>query len=142
MPGRGVQTNSSHGAQHAMIETKLDCPECGAIMMLREVVFDGRKCRFYGCVNWPLCDGSYGAHPDGSPLGIPANAATKTARIRAHDAFDRLWKSGRMTRNQAYVWLRRRMNLTFAEGHIGRFDAEQCERLIVLANTELTKRPS
>lgn len=107
----------------------LTCPEpgCGAAMQLRPSRFG----LFYGCVRFPTCRGTHGAHPDGRPLGVPASTETKQARIRAHEAFDRLWRSGRMDRRSAYHWMQQVMGLTSAEAHIGRFDRDQCEQLIV-----------
>lgn len=32
---------------------------------------------FFGCVGCPRCRATHGAHADGSPLGIPANAETQ-----------------------------------------------------------------
>lgn len=86
---------------------------------------------FYGCTEFPDCTATHGAHKDGTPLGIPANAETKKWRIEAHKAFDKLWKNGGcMSRKQAYRHLRERMNLTAMECHIGRFDISQCKRVI------------
>lgn len=112
-----------------------------------------RPRKFWSCRRWPACEGSHGAHADGEPYGIPGDAATKAARILAHEAFDRLWKdseqpqeSGRltlgqprrspalMTRRDAYRWLQDAMGLEEREAHIGRFTVEQCERLIILAS--------
>jgi hypothetical protein len=71
------------------------CPECGERMVLRA----SRYGLFYGCERFPLCNAAHGAHRDtGKPLGVPADAETKRARIRAHDAFDTLWKTGRTVR--------------------------------------------
>lgn len=64
------------------------CPDCGAMLVLRRGRFD----LFYGCERYPACRGSHGAHPDGRPLGIPADAATRKARNDAHGYFDRLWR--------------------------------------------------
>ena len=89
---------------------------------------------FYGCTGYPTCDATHGAHPDVKPLGIPADKPTKQARIRAHEAFDRLWKRGRRSRSQAYAWLREAMDLTEDEAHIGRFDMAQGEELIAKAS--------
>lgn len=105
---------------------------CGAPMQLRR----SRYGKFYGCTRYPECDGRHGAHPNGSPLGIPADKATREARIRAHEAFDRLWRSGEMRRPDAYRWLREQMGLSRSEGHISRFTAEQCERLVELVTAE------
>lgn len=65
-------------------------------------------------------------------MGIPANRSTKKARMEAHEAFDTLWKTGRMTRPQAYQVMQELMGLTKAEAHIGRFNREQCAKLVSL----------
>lgn len=57
-------------------------------MMLR----NSRYGLFWGCSRFPECRSTHGAHPDGRPLGKPATAEVKQARIAAHAAFDRLWK--------------------------------------------------
>ncbi len=107
-----------------MTEHRLECPECASPMSLRKDQFGIRYlCSAEGC------RGSHGAHPDGSPLGTPAKAVVKRARIEAHDTFDRLWKGGPLTRSQAYSWMERALGLGPGEGHIGRFDSATCRRL-------------
>lgn len=113
----------------------LKCVECGATMILRP---PGRyKSPFYACSAFPVCRGTHGAHPDGRPKGIPGDRATKAARIKAHRAFDRIWGQGRMTRDQAYAWMRRVLHVPVAKGeelHIGHLTVEQCEALIAAVN--------
>lgn len=110
----------------------LKCPECNGDLRLRR----SKHGVFYGCENWTSgCKGSHGAHPDGRPLGSPANAATKKARMQAHRLFDRLWQPygktpAKMSRAQAYTWLCKAMQLSNYEAHIGRFDIAQCQQLI------------
>jgi hypothetical protein len=63
----------------------------------------------------------------------PADAHTRAARIRAHAAFDTLWKPGPerlMGRNRAYRWLQETLGMEAAEAHIGLFSLELCERVI------------
>lgn len=110
--------------------TDLKCGECGSLMVLRK----SRKYSnpFYGCSRFPECKGAHGAHADGRPLGTPADRKTSAARIVAHDVFDRLWKQKRMSRAQAYAWMRQAMGLSEAEAHIGHFTVAQCERLVSL----------
>lgn len=129
-------------AQH-----NLACPECGAPMVLktttRYTYRSGAPRKFYGCSKWPACNATHGAHESGEPLGIPANAETKVARIKAHDAFDLLWKSGAMTRKDAYRLMRELMGMTAEECHIGRFSKDECERLVeALERLKTTPRPA
>lgn len=84
------------------------------------------------------CRGSHGAHLDGTPLGIPADQATKKMRIAAHAVFDKLWFGvhvgiGPMRRSEAYAWMRKVMGMTEKEAHIGNFDIPTCKKLIEAA---------
>jgi len=90
---------------------------------------DLREKRFYIC---KPCDARVGCHPNGDPFGSLANAATRSARSEAHQAFDPLWKSGGMSRSQAYKWLGKAMGLSKRECHIGRFDPGQCQQVVQL----------
>jgi hypothetical protein len=129
------------------VEYDVKCADCGAKMRLRfsskhEKFARNRRGRknkktksaFYGCSAWPECSGTHGAHADGRPLGIPANKETKSARIRAHAAFDHLWKDKDQPffqdRGAAYAWLGETMDLEGEDAHIGRFDTQQCEQLV------------
>jgi len=111
--------------------TTLTCPECGAPVRLRP----SRYGLFYGCTTWPKCNGTHGAHPDGKPLGTPGNRETKDARIRAHAAFDTLWKNGGMKRKEAYRWMQDTLGMSQNEAHIGSFDVATCERLITAVHS-------
>ena len=101
------------------------CAECGADMALR----DSRYGPFWGCVRFPACRGTHGAHPDGRPLGKPATAEVKRLRIAAHESFDATWK-GTRSRTAAYRWLARKMKVHYKECHIGSFDGPQCLKVI------------
>lgn len=103
------------------------CPKCGAHMKLREGLYG----KFFGCQNYPRCRTSHGAHQKtGRPFGTPADDETRAARKRAHQKFDRLWKSGKMKRWEAYKYMAGIMKMTKDEAHIGKFNLEQCESLI------------
>lgn len=54
----------------------------------------------------------------------------RRAQTKAHRVFDSLWKSGAMTRDEAYAWLREVMQTKPGEGHISRLSCEQCRALI------------
>lgn len=91
---------------------------------------NGEYRRFYGCSRWPECNSAHGAHPDGSPMGVPANKETKQARIQAHDAFDGYWRSKGLSRKQAYHLLQDITGLPPKDAHIASFDKEQCECVV------------
>jgi ssDNA-binding Zn-finger/Zn-ribbon topoisomerase 1 len=102
------------------------CGDCGYAMRLCPGK-EGRQ--FWGCVRWPDCSGRVAAHPDGSPMGRPADKATREARKKAHDALDSLWQSGEMTRTEAYVLACKIMNRSRKSMHISLLDKDQCEEL-------------
>lgn len=106
------------------------CFECGSPMVLRmNRKFKGHGL-FYGCQNWPSCKGIHSAHPDGTPMGKPADSRTRKARHEVHLAFDPIWRRRYKTRNGAYALLRRELGLTKDECHIGLFDLAMCERAL------------
>lgn len=107
------------------------CPYCGgdAPPVSSREVYAGRD---FGTIYLCRPCGAYvGSHKGtGEPLGTPANAELRDLRRKAHAALDPLWRSGRMTRTDAYRWLALRMGLTPDACHIGLFGPEQC-RLVV-----------
>ena len=107
----------------------LKCPDCDALLQLRGSKYG----LFYGCATYPQCRGTHGAHPDGRPLGTPANKETRGARKDAHDMFDRLWKGENplMSRSSAYNWLRKGLKVP-ANTHISNLTQVQCQRLVAL----------
>ena len=122
--------------------TTLACPVCGGTLTLKS----SRYGPFYGCSGYPRCDVTVGAHPDGAPLGTPATATMKAARIRAHAAFDQLWKpllgtmSKQRARGRAYRFLQRALDLPEGKCHIGMFDEAMCDRVVEVCRAELSRR--
>jgi hypothetical protein len=80
---------------------------------------------------------SHGAHPDGSPLGIPAKEETKQARIKAHNILEEYRKLTNYSRNRTYRELCRLMGVSRKDGYIGRFSTTDCNRLIDLLCDEM-----
>lgn len=115
------------------------CGECGSAMVLRKSYsFQKQTPYFYGCSNYPNCTGTHTAHPDGSPCGIPANKETRQWRIKAHDAFDSVWKAHslfkplserRKIRNRAYKLLTKQLGES-EPVHIANADIKMCQRII------------
>jgi ssDNA-binding Zn-finger/Zn-ribbon topoisomerase 1 len=126
-----------------MIANDLKCPDCGTVMTYRATSPYGRP--WYACPRYPACNGAHGAHPDGTPLGVPADKTTRAARVRAHEMFDRLWKNAPSNRKKRkrvkwYAMLREHMQLTREQCHIGSMTREQCAIVEAFALTHLNER--
>ena len=106
------------------------CPYCGlrAQYIDSAVIYNGQS---YGMIyNCFPCDAYVGVHKGTDiPLGRLANKELRQWKNTAHAYFDPLWKSGDMTRREAYYWLSEKMNLPKNETHIGMFDVEQCKQV-------------
>ena len=124
----------------------LACPElgCDGLLRLQRSLLYGL---FYGC-EVPTCTGRHSAHQaTGEPMGTPAAKEVRAARIRAHEAFDTLWKKRSpwqtnappMNRTAAYAWMQRALNLSKDAAHIGLFTVDQCEALIVAVKAATQK---
>jgi hypothetical protein len=80
---------------------------------------------FWACLP---CGAWVGCYPGGDkPLGRLANKELRQAKVRAHEAFDPLWRSGELTRTDAYAWLAEQLGLSAVDCHIGMFDLDGCE---------------
>jgi ssDNA-binding Zn-finger/Zn-ribbon topoisomerase 1 len=109
--------------------TILVCPECGAPMILRKTHKfkwrNGQPRLFWGCSRFPECRATHGAHPDGSPLGHPADSETKAMRMATHRAAELAFgrwdtKDGR---DGFYDWLKAHPELKQHVGDSTKLDA-------------------
>ncbi len=110
----------------------VQCPYCGQpANLVDSVTIYGRS---YGMI-WDCrpCDAYVGTHKnskDHAPLGRLADKELREWKKRAHAAFDPIWKSGQMSRPNAYNRLQEIMGLTADDAHIGMFDVAECKKLI------------
>jgi hypothetical protein len=110
------------------------CPYCGNRSMAATGVevyphrHDLAKKKFYQC---KPCNAYVGCHENsGKPFGALADGATRSARNRAHGAFDPWWKSGKVRRTDAYHYLARALGIPESKCHISMMDAAMCEQVI------------
>lgn len=114
---------------------------CGspATLQPNSVIYSGRSFGngfAYVCTRFPACRGSVGVHPDRKPLGTIPDAETKKLRIEVHAIVDPLWRAAtngrpkKRNRGSVYGWLRRVMNMTPDECHIGKFTKADCLRAL------------
>lgn len=91
--------------------------------------------------DWPFiylctskaCGASVGVHEGTAhPLGTLADQTTKNARKAAHAAFDPIWKSKQMKRNEAYQWLSEQLDIERWRCHISWFDTSYCKQVVKL----------
>lgn len=119
---------------------QIHCPYCGAKATLRPssaVYGDAAKTDgyLYVCDRYPKCDSYVGAHKKTKlPMGTLASGDLRNKRIQAHKAFDWMWKSGLMTKWQAYKWMQGKLDLSDEQAHIAMFSEYMCDRLIAECN--------
>jgi hypothetical protein len=122
-----------------MIRTDLRCGDCGAPMQFVERK-GKRQYPHYACTA-DGCEGNVTAHrKTKAPMGVPADRETRRQRALAHQAFDWMWRSGTMTRKEAYQWLAQRMRMAYPGGgcHIGDMTEAEARRVIeVVAQYQL-----
>lgn len=76
------------------------------------------------------CDAYVGCHKNTKrPLGTMADKDTRGARMKAHGAFDPIWKSRELSRSAAYRWLNQQLG---REVHIGEATVEQCNEIVAV----------
>ncbi len=99
----------SLGQKASIKEYPTNCPYCGNRVSLVDAIVVYSKLgygKLWLCENYPVCDSYVGAHnQDDSPKGTLANSQLREWRKNAHAVFDPLWKSGYMSRKEAYGWL-------------------------------------
>jgi len=106
------------------------CPYCGqqAKYVDSKVVYGRSYGMIYLCKD---CDAYVGVHKGtDKPKGRLADKELRNWKMAAHEAFDPLWKSKRMKRDQAYKWLAERMGISYKKAHIGMFDVAKCKEVI------------
>lgn len=111
------------------------CPYCGSSVRLRSAdgiyTNNGSGTRLYVCDSYPGCDAYVRVHAGtDTPVGNLANAKLRALRGVAHQHFDRLHKSGLMTKAEAYTWLAYMLQSPLAQAHIGYLSEYYCELVI------------
>ncbi len=100
--------------------------------------------RFYAnkpawfCSTFPEHYAYVGAHQKTlQPMGTLADAATHGARFQLHEVFDPIWKSGYMTRTEAYQLMGKILGVKPSNAHIGYMTKEVAEATKIKINAWL-----
>lgn len=87
---------------------------------------------FWKCAG---CDAYVGCHKGTeTPLGTLADEETRVARSRLHATFDPLWRERILfkSRKKAYAWLADQLKIPVDQCHIGLFNKQQCQFVMLL----------
>lgn len=114
----------------ALLIVSKDTPKCPHHKSIMQKVA-GQYGPYYRC-EWKQCDITASVSPHNGLFYI-TDQETRDARHVAHAAFDKLWRSELMTRQQAYEWLARALGIDRKECHIRYFTVRQCELVTVLS---------
>ena len=123
------------------------CPYCGGQALLRDASYVHQKPLYnlrlqylYVCIRYPKCNAYVSVYPNTlKPMGPLANAELRRKRREAHIAFDKLWRMGIFSRDEAYKWL---TDLFFINGraHIARLSEDRCTQLVLEAAKVIENR--
>ena len=119
-----------------MKKATVRCPYCRAKATLHPASYVFGKAAkpgrlLYVCDRYPVCDSYVGAHQKTKlPMGSLADRDLRHKRIEAHKAFDWMWKSGLMTKAQAYKWMQAKLGIRSEHAHIAKFSYYMCDQLI------------
>lgn len=81
------------------------------------------------------CDARVGTHKGTNiPKGTLADKELRELRMQCHQLIDPYWRNGIYSRTEVYDRLSKAMNLPKMSTHIGKFNKEQCQKLIGLFN--------
>lgn len=116
------------------------CPYCGLppVFTSSKEIYNGRDFgMIYLCRH---CDAYVGVHKGTTtPLGRLADNQLRILKTKAHKAFDIYWfVSGE--RSKAYYSLAKVLGLKREDCHIGLFDIEMCEKVILACEYDLIER--
>lgn len=115
------------------------CPYCGAPVRYRSATGiyrdNSKDVMLYVCGNYPECDAYVRTHAGTKkPVGTLANAKLRALRKEAHDAFNQLYLTGMMSRDDAYRWLANMLQAPQSQAHIGNLGEYYCR--VVIAECE------
>ena len=124
------------GSQH------MRCPYCGSTVHLRSANgiyrYNNENTLLYVCSQYPVCDSYVRVHPGTKiPVGSLANAELRALRLTAHRHFDKLYKTGLMSKNDAYNWLSFILQSPLSQAHIGYQNEYHCNLIIRESNKML-----
>lgn len=134
-----------HTKKKGMNPSGLRCPYCGSTMRLRSA--DGiykdnpNHTMLYVCKHYPQCDTYVRTHPGTSiPVGTPAGPELRALRNEAHRYFDQLYRSGLMSKQDAYLWLAELLQAPLSQAHIGYLGEYYCKQVIQASQKLLKSR--
>lgn len=115
--------------------TAMKCPYCGGSVTYRSA--DGiyrenpHGVMLYVCSRYPSCDAYVRVHEGTTiPVGSLANGELRALRRETHQWFDRLYREGIMTKDDAYEWLSELISAPRAHAHIGLLGEYRCRQVI------------
>ena len=98
------------------------------------VVYGSEFGKWPYCYYCDECGAMVGCHPNThNPMGKMATGATRRLRAKLHELFDPIWRLNYLSRNDAYIWLEKELNLN-EECHISHLDKDQLKQALKILN--------
>lgn len=133
------------------------CPYCGQkskLLTRKELLGDtsdyAKDKKYFVCNHYPVCNTYIKAISKKGkwvPAGTMADIALREKRNETHKTFDKIWKSGLMSRVDAYKWLgdifgyvQITNSRVSKHAHISNLNKRQCDIVIEKSKEFLSKR--
>lgn len=110
----------------AIRERQVRCADCSVLMQLR-----GKSRMRYSC---PKCSASLVADIHGRLRGVPGTKEDRRWRRKAHLSFDRLCRSGDITRSAGQRWLARKLGIPNQQFHFSYMRVETLRHVVDLCD--------
>ena len=92
---------------------------------------NSKRTMLYVCTNYPVCDAYVRVKPGTrEPVGTMADGKLRSLRHSPNHYFDKIYKSGLMTKEEVYRWLAYIIAAPMSEAYIGKLGEYYCNLVI------------
>lgn len=112
------------------------CDNCASLNIercLNSVVYGMTRGDWPYCYFCRECRAMVGCHPNTfNPMGLMATPRIRRRRGQLHLLFDPIWQNKYMSRQDAYRWLAKELNLETDDCHIGQLTLDQLNKGLLI----------
>ncbi len=116
------------------LSAPIKCDNCGSDrigLTSNSVVYGVQRGDWPYCFYCDECSAMVGCHPNTHlPMGLMATGPTRRKRKQLHVLFDPIWRLGYISRDDAYIWLAKELEIESDNCHIGELTLSKLQRAL------------